>query len=249
MNRLVRAEGYRLLHSGIYLRSMLLFCLLLSLFPLLTDFSLRDKSLAENMGTFSLNGVMLIWVVPLIVTVFVANGYLKKTAYYEVMAGNKNFGIIGSKLVVDGFFMGIICFVFTIWLGVTVAVKNGIGAVEEIPLRLMLLFVICLHVTALAVLIGLAVKHPIAAAMVVYLRFQMFDLLFAEILPMFMERWALGEAVCVKLRRCTVIRQITEVFGPEIGSEIVIATLGSFLVEILLWYGIVYFTMRKKWYK
>lgn len=249
MHRLIRAEWYRLLHSGIYLRSILLCCIFLSLLPLITDFSLLHKSLAENMGTLSSGCVMMVLTVSMIISIFVANGYMKKTAYYEVMAGNKSFRIIGSKLFVDGFLPGVICFFAVIWPGVLVAAKNGIGAVEELPLRLLLLFVICLRVTCLAVLVGLAVKHLVAAGLVIYVRFLLFDLILAEILPMLLVRWKIEETFCLKVQRCMVIRQVAEVFGPEIVSETVMATIGGFLAELLLWYGITYVTMKKKWYK
>lgn len=248
MNRLIRAEGYRLLHSGVYLRILLFSGLVLSVLPMMTDFSLLDKSLAENMESFLLGSTMSIMFVPIVIAVFVVTGYMKKTAYYEVMTGNKIRNIIGSKLFVDGIIVGVIYFFLTIVLPATVVMKNGIGGVTQLPLRVFLLFVICLHVTMLAVLMGLAVKN-IAAAAVVYLRLMLLDIILAELLPMLFEKWNVSEEVSVRIARCTFTRQMSEVFRTEISTESVVITLASFLIEVGIWYGITYLTMKKKWYK
>lgn len=248
MNRLIRAEGYRLLHSGVYLRILLFSGLVLSVLPMITDFSLLDKNLAENMENFLLGSTMSIMFVPVVIAVFVVTGYMKKTAYYEVMTGNKIRNIIGSKLFVDGIIVGVIYFFFTIVLPATVVMKNGTGGVTQLPLRVFLLFVICLHVTMLAVLMGLAIKN-IAAAAVVYLRLMLLDIILAEILPMLFEKWNVSEAVSVRIARCTFTRQTSEIFRTEITTELVVITLASFLIEVGIWYGITYLTMKKKWYK
>lgn len=248
MNRLMRAEGYRLLHSGVYLRILLFGGLVFSFLPMITDFSLLNKSLAENMESLLLGSTMSIMLVPVVVALFVVTGYLKKTAYYEVMAGNKIRNIIGSKLFVDGVIVGIVCFFFTIGLAVVVLIKNGTGGVAQIPLRTLLLFVICLHVTMVAVLMGQAVKH-IAAAAVVFLRLQFFDIIFAEIIPMLSEKWNLSNESVVRIARCTFTRQTSEIFRTEISTELVVITIASFLIEVGIWYGIAYLTMKKKWYK
>ena len=248
MNRLIRAEGYRLLHSGVYLRILLFSGLVLSVLPMMTDFSLLDKSLAENMESFLSGSTMSIMFVPIVIAVFVVTGYMKKTAYYEVMTGNKIRSIIGSKLFVDGIIVGVIYFFFTIVLPATVVMKNGTSGVTQLPLRAFLLFVICLHVTMLAVLMGLTVKN-IAAAAVVYLRFMLLDIILAELLPMLFEKWNVSEEVSVRIARCTFTRQMSEVFRTEISTELVVITLASFLIEVGIWYGITYLTMKKKWYK
>lgn len=248
MNRLIRAEGYRLLHSGVYLRVLLLGGMVFSVLPMIIDFSLLDKSLAENMESFLLGSTMSIMLVPVVIALFVVTGYMKKTAYYEVMAGNKIRNIIGSKLFVDGMIFGMFSFLLSLLLPVVVVIKNGRGSVTQLPLRAFLLFVICLHLTMVATLMGQAIKN-LAAAAVVFLRLQFLDIIFAEILPMLFEKWNVSEAVSVRIARCTFTRQTSEIFRTEITTELVVITLASFLIEVGIWYGIAYLTMKKKWYK
>ena len=248
MRKLIRAEMYRLLHSGSYARCMLLVVLVMAVVPLLIDFSLLDKSLAENMETFLLSDNMLIFYVPYVSVFFVTAGYMKKTAYYEVMAGNKIGHMIGSKLLVDGIGIGLVCFVFATALSVVVAVKNGTGGVTGLPLRALLFLVICLHATVLSVLIGLSVKH-FAACAVLFVRIQILDLLPAIMLPLLGEKINMSKETSERIMRCTLSQQISDVFRADISTELVVITVLSFVIEAMLWYGLVYFTMKKRWYK
>lgn len=248
MCKLIRAEVYRLLHSGSYVRCILLTALVMAFLPLLNDFSLLDKSLAENIETFLLFDNMLIVYVPFVCVFFITAGYMKKTAYYEVMAGNKISHIIGSKLVVDGIGMGAVCFVLVIALPVVVAVKNGIGGVTELPMRAFLFFVICLHVTVLTVFIGMSVKH-FAACAVLFARLQFLDLMPAILVPFLAEKINMGKETAERIVRCTLSQQIMDVFRAEISTELIVITVVSMVAETALWYGITYVTMKKRWYR
>ena len=248
MCKLIRAEMYRLFHSGSYVRVMLLTALVMALMPLLVDFSLLDKNLAENMETFLLTGSMLIMYVPFVSVFFVTAGYMKKTAYYEVMAGNKTAHIIGSKLLVDGVGIGVITFILALILEAVVVIKNGTGGVPELPARVFLFFVICLHIMLLTVFVGLAVKH-FAAAAVLFLRIQLLDMMPAFLVPMLAEKLEMSEETAVRILRLTLSQQIMDVFRADITSELVIITVGSLVAEAALWYGIAYVTMKKKMYR
>ena len=248
MCKLIRAEAYRLFHSRGYVRVMLLTALVMAFMPFFVDFSLLDKNLAENMESFLLTGSMLIMYVPFASVFFVTAGYMKKTAYYEVMAGNKTSHIIGSKLLVDGVGIGVIVFVLALALEAVVVIKNGTGGVTDLPARALLFFVICLHVTLLTVLVGMAVKH-FAAAAVLFLRIQLLDMMPAALLPMLAEKLNLSKETSERILRCTFSQQIMDVFRADITAEFVIITVASLVVEVVFWYGIVYVTMKKRWYR
>lgn len=248
MRKLIRAEVYRLCHSGSYVRIMLLTALVMAFLPFLVDVSLLDRNLAENMETFLQGSNLLIMYVPFVNVFFVTAGYMKKTAYYEVMAGNKMSHVIGSKLLADGVGIGVITFVLALVLEIVVVIKNGTGGVTELPARVFLFFVICLHIMLLTVLVGLAVKH-FAAAAVLFLRIQLLDMMPAFLVPMLAEELTMGKETSERILRCTFSQQIMDVFRADITSEFVIITVGSLVVETVFWYGIVYMTMKKKMYR
>ena len=248
MRKLVQAEIYRLLHSGGYMRIMLLTALVMAILPIVTDFSLLDKTLAETMETFLMGSNMFIIYLPVVSVLFVTAGYMKKTAYYEVMAGNKTSHIIGSKLLVDGIGIGTVCFVLATGLEAVVVIKNGSGGVTELPARMLLFFVICIHVTLLTVLIGMAVKH-FAAAVFLFLRLQLLDMMPAFLVPVLVEKCNLSTEAAERILRCTLTQQLADVFRTDISGEIVITTVASLVIEVAFWYGIVYWTMKKKMYR
>ncbi len=248
MCKLIRAEIYRLLHSGGYMRVMLLTALVMAMLPLLTDFSLMDKTLAETLETFLMCSNMFIIYLPIVIVFFVTAGYMKKTAYYEVMAGNKIGHIIGSKVLVDGIGIGMVCFVMAIGLEVVVVVRNGTGGVTGLPARVLLFLVICLHVTLMTVLVGMVIKH-FAAAAVLFLRLQFLDMMSAFLVPVLTEKCNLSTETTERILRCTLTQQIMDVFRADISAELVIITVVSFVVEVAFWYGIVYWTMKKRMYR
>lgn len=248
MNRLTRAEFFRFTHSGSVFRILLLCCLALFMFPLAQDMEFMSQNFADNLEDISISFMMFTMFVPLVITIAVANNYTKKTAYYEVMAGNRIWSIIGSKLAVEGVLAGVIVFVAMTGLGVIVAVKNGMGEVEATGARMLLLFVICLHVTFVSVLIGMAVKN-IVGAMVSYLRFTILEVLIEMLLPLLEVKQVLSGESCELVRKAFLMNQIAGAFEPEITGSLAGWVIGSFVVEVMLWYGIVWYTMKKRLYK
>ena len=250
MNRLVRAELYRIGHSGIFLRMIILFFLVVFVFPLLLDFEFLDKTLADNRESIMMGIFICMMFLPALVSIFVAYGYMKRTAYYEVMAGSKSSHIIGSRLLTEGFFLGTVYFFAVIGLGLVAAIKNGVGGVADLGLRLLMLFSVCLHLTVIGMLIGMAVKNY-AACLVAYARFAGLDIMIsAVLLPALQMKGILGETACQRIQYCTINTQIETVCrSTEISAEAVFWCVASFFAEAVLWYILVYVTMKKKWYK
>ena len=248
MNRLTRAELYRFLHSGSSFRILLMCCVALFFMPMMEDMDFLSKKLADNLGNMAIGFMMFTMFVTLVVTIAVANNYTKKTAYYEVMAGNKIWNIIGSKLAIEGVFVGVIVFVAMTGIGVVVAVKNGMGEMEQIGMRMLLLFMICLHVTFVSVLIGMAVKN-IAGAMVSYLRFSIVELMIELLLPLLEIKKVLSAESCVTVKKAFLMNQISAVFMPKIDGDLMRWVVGCFVVEVVFWGLIVCYTMKKRMYK
>lgn len=248
MNRLTRAELYRFLHSGSYFRILLICCVALFFLPMVQELNFWNLNLADNLGNIAIGFIMLIMFMPLLVTIAVANNYMKKTAYYEVMAGNKIWAIIGSKLAVEGVFVGVLVFVAMTGLGVIVAVKNGVGEIEQLGSRIFLLLILCLHLTFVSVLIGMVVKS-IVGAMVSYLRFGIMETLIEMLLPLLEVKQVLSTESCELVQQALLMNQVSAIFMSEITNELVCWVVGCFLVEVGFWYVIVYYTMKKRLYK
>ncbi len=250
MNRLIRAEFYRICHSGFFTRVLILFFLVILFFPLILDFNLFSKTLADDMESFMMGILICMMFLSVIISFFAALGYMKKTAYYEVMAGSKSSHIIGSKLITEGLFLGVFYFIAIIGLGIVVAIKNGIGGIEGLGLRLMMLFFVCLHMTVLGTLMGMAVKNY-AACLVAYARFAGFDLLTSAILLPFLQmKGILGETAYQRFQQCMINTQIEIICrSAEATPEAAFWCVVSFFAETIVWYVLVYVTMKKRWYK
>lgn len=250
MNRLIRAEFYRLCHSGMYIRILVMLFGVMLFFPLLLDFEILDKTLAENMENFLMGTMVCVMVFSVVVAFFVSLGYTKKTAYYEVMAGSKIWHIIGSKLVTEGLLLGVVSVFATIGFGIVVVAKSGIGEIDNLGLRLGMLFIVCLHMTMVGTLMGAVVKN-IAACLLAYARFVIVDMPIAVIvLPILYKKGMLGETLYQRLSQCMINTQISAVYGSaELTMEAVLMCLVSFFAEVAVWYVLAYLTMKKKWYK
>lgn len=250
MNRLVRAEFYRIGHTGFFLRALLLFFLVLLFFPLVTDFEFFSRTLADDRESIMMGILVCMMFLPAVVSLFVAHGYMKKTAYYEVMAGRKSSHIIGSKLITEGLFLGTVYFIAVIGLGFVVVIKNGVGGVADLGPRFLMLFFVCLHLTVIGTLIGMTIKNYVAC-LVAYARFAGLDMMISAILlPVLQMKGILGKTACQRFQYCMINTQIETVCrSAEVSAEAVLFCVVSFFVEAIVWYVLVYVTMKKKWYK
>ena len=250
MNRLVRAEFYRIWHSGFFTRILILLFFVVLFFPVMTDFEFFSKTLAEVMDDLVMGVLISTMFLSVITSFFVSLGYMKKTAYYEVMAGSKNGHIIGSKLVTEGIFLGVLFFIAIIGFGVVTTIKNGTGGVENLGTRCLMLIFVCLRMTVVGTLMGMAIKNY-AACLVAYARFLGIDMMLSSfLLPLLYMKEILGETVYQRLQHCMTNTQIGTICGSAaVTTEAVVWCLVSFFVEAIAWYILVYVTMKKKWYK
>lgn len=248
MSRLMKAEIYRFLHSGAYLRILIMSCLLLMLLPLAMDYELLSYTFAESLENFGMSYMMFLMFGTVILAVAISSGYTKKIAYYEVMAGSKPRDIICSKLWVEGILVGSIILVSIGGLGIVAAVRNGIGEMEQLGTRMLLILVVFFHVTFVAVLMGITTKS-IAAGMLAYFRFCIMEIMITMLLPILMINGVFSENVCRLIDQTLLVRQMGDLFGEALSTQLVVSVLASFVVEVVLWYGVAYYTLKKRLYK
>lgn len=247
MNRLMRAEWYRYLHAGHFLRWTVFLCACISLLMVSMQYDLATASLADVMMTCVDGSSFLIMLFPVFVAVIVGFGYSRKTAYYEVMAGNKISHIIWSKVMVDALPIAIVAFIFFIILPVLVYVRNGAGEVEHIFARFALFFVIVLHICISAVLMVTAIRH-IVSAVVAYMRYTMFEILGLGALAMIISEQANVPEWYQFIQHWFVLNQTATVWVGELTSDFIIGVFGSMILEIVLLYVVSYIGMKKKIY-
>lgn len=247
MNRLMKAEWYRIRHSSGLMRWMITICFLSVAILLLTVEDAGKLSLAEYLGETTECYFFIMYFLAVISAVIVGTAYSNKTAYYEVMAGNKISGILLSKVLVSAVFVTVANSLFQDIYWAMIGMRNGIGEITQLPLRFFLLAVVFFHICSVGVLIAATVQH-MAGAVLSYLRFAFFELL----IPFCIALSDIFSAETVeRINEWFVMVELTEILSYEyrITDHLVFATIFGMLFEVCIWYAIAYVRMKKKLYR
>ena len=92
------------------------------------------------------------------------------------MAGNDCFKIVFSKLLTEGLLLGSLCSFAVVAFYAVCAIRNGVGGLDHILIRMLLYVVIFVHIAFGSVLIALCTRNPGSGAVCCYLRFLLFDM-------------------------------------------------------------------------
>lgn len=249
MNRLMKAEWYRIRHSSKLMRWLLFVCMWGFVFPLMEDFEVYKYNLTEHLfiaqGTM---GVILMCYLATFSTVLVGMSYMNKTAYYEVMAGNKISKILLSKVVVNASLVTVVQSLFFGVCWTLIAINNGKGEIKQLPLRIFLFVIIIFHACIVGVLIATSIRS-IAAAVLTYLRFAAFEMIILMVIQIF------RDSIPVKTAERIVdwfsMMKITKIlsYEYEITNHLIFTVVAGMLLEATVWYVISYVGMKKKLYK
>lgn len=246
MNRLIKAEWYRIRRSEGLMKWLLVIGMVVIILPLANDFEAYQYSLDKYLPMAD-----LFMFVPQFISIFcsvmVGISYLKKTAYYEVMSGNKISHILMSKMVADALLVTAVESVIFGICWTVVGVRNGVGKMTQIPLRFVLLMVIIFHVCVVGVLITTSFRH-IGAAILVYMRFTLFDLLVLFIIKIFEDN--LSTEVLEKIADWFTMVKLTKILNHEylMTDHLIFTVIVGMLIEGALWYAVSYIGMKKKLY-
>lgn len=251
MNRLMKAEWYRVRHSSGLMKWVIIVCLFSMAFVMLTtsDLTTSDAgkhSLAEILYVSGESYFFIMYFLAVISAVIVGTAYTNKTAYYEVMAGNKISGILLSKVLVDAVFVAVASSLFLDLYWLVIGMHNGIGEITQLPLRFVLLAVVFFHVCSTGVLIATTIQHN-TGAVLSFLRFSAFDMLVPfciELLGNF------SEEAGTRMADWFVMLELSKLLNCEIRvtNHLIVATVLGMLIEAGLWYSISYVRMKKKLY-
>lgn len=247
MNRLVRAEVYRVLHSNHFAIWLVTVCLIFVVMMCVAMEDLFSLNLGEAMESFANVIAFMQMLVALFPAVVIGIGYMRKTAYYEVMAGNRISHILFSKMIADAIPVAICIFIATLIIPIILSVENGLGDVTQLAERVALYLVMLLHICVCSVWMMTAIRH-ISGAVLVYIRFSAFDLIVLLILSFVVDGMSTVPTWYDGVRNCFIMNQMSHIFLGEITSEFIIAVVVSLLLESVFWYIVSYIGMKKKLY-
>lgn len=249
MNRLIRAEWYRVRHSSNFMKWLMVLCAVCVLFPMLVDIEVVHGNLTENWTAQEETlTVFMTALLSVFSALIVGVAYMNKTAYYEVMAGNKIYQIAFSKVLVDAVLVSGTAFVFMGIYWTVIGVCNGIGEIDRLVLRLCLLFLVFFHACTCGILIVTSFRQ-ILGTVLVYLRLAGLETLALFLLRMFGE--GLPGQTFAKISDWFTMVKLTKIlrFEYEITNHLIFAVIAGFLIESAVWFGISYLGMKRQSYK
>ncbi len=244
MNRLMKAEWYRARKSSGIMKWLIIICVLILALPFLDDISVGKITATTYLMGFEEQACAFVPIfMAAIAATFAGMPFDNKTALYEVMAGNRITNIINSKLMV------IVPLVSLLFSGLFAAlmgifgIVNGTGELKQIPLRMILLFIIVLHVAMVAVLAVTSVRHILGIG-IGFLRFAMLDSAFAIGLQLVFEDESLESAQ--RVGSWFVESQIASLGMETIPTYFVVNVILSLVIEVTIWYVVSYIGYKRR---
>lgn len=244
MNRLMKAEWYRARKSSGVIKWLFFITLVVLAIPFLDD--MPDGKATASSYIFAFNEQACVFI-PMFFSAlagaFVGIPFTNKTAMYEVMAGNKISRIINSKLcvIVPLVSLTVTC-LFSLLLGV-LGIANGSGSLDNLPLRILLLFIILLHVTMVGVLAVTAVRHAVGIVLA-FLRFGMLEGIAITWISILFED--ASETTLQKISGWFVSNQIFATTYDKIPDYMFTEAILGLVIEVVFWYILSYIGYKKK---
>ena len=246
MNKLIRAEFYRLRHTGHLFWYAILIPMLFIFMPIPLCRESLDKPLDMSLESLGTMCVLVYNFFPALAAGISGQLFNKgKLGYYEVMAGNKPYKIILSKVFSDGVFFSVIYTVCVLAFYVFLAVKNGFGDFTHPFIRLVLFAVVMTHLVMSSIMIMMATKKPVSAVVLSYVRFMVFDIAFMPAMIAIATKLG-AEKVALHIGYMIVFNQLELSVMSPIDVTAVLHIVLGFLAEFGFWYIIVYRGIKKK---
>ena len=249
MNRLIKAEWYRLTKSRGILFWIVVGTLFFTVHPFLNALDHFDADLSTQLMNSSPVFFILIMVLPPAYALVTGKLYNKgKLGYHEIMTGNDCFKIVCSKLLTEGVLFSLLCTLALSTFYIIICFRNGVGALDHILIRFILYIVIFMHIAFCSVLIALCVRKPGVGAVVCYFRFILFDMAGLPLL-FWLTGTVLGfERVAFHIMHLSLMNKMQMLFSEALSTRLILHILLGFVLEVLLWYAIIYRGMKKKKY-
>ena len=244
MNKLIKAEGFRLRRQITFL---LVCTVIYGLIPAVTSINAWEANLGTQLEGSGITVMSLMMLFPPIFASITGNLYDHgKLGYYEIMAGNKTFGIVFSKLATDGALFLVLTAVATCAYYVFAGIRNGFGGFDHALIRLLLILLVLAHLVFCCVLITLCVRQVRTGAVACFMRFWIIDILFFPFLM-----WLAGTVMDLKqlalhFSYMSLTNQLMILVSEPLDAMIVLHVLLGFAAEFALWYVIIDLGIRKR---
>lgn len=250
MSKLIKAEWFRLVHSGL-LKWLVGACILFPIFVMLSDMKWYEKTLAENLllCNESLKVFMPIFLAG-VLCVFIGISYQNKLIHYEIMDGHKIHETIVSRLILYILMSTVGVFATLGTYFCIIALINGIGDIDQIALRAIMFFVILIHICITSVLISIAAKNTVVSSVCIILRLFVLEGMGEVLSTMFSEIMRNQNAeVFSWLSDWSIVGQMGYVFSGDISAKLIWTVLLSLLIECAIEYIISYISLKRKKFK
>lgn len=248
MNRLMKAEFYRVNHSSGFLKWIVMLCGTCFIMPFLVEWDLLGGTVTRYIEVMNDNSIIFIpMLLTVLASVIAAMPYSNKTAYYEIMSGHKTSHIILSKVVAIATYIVTVQMMIFFVVLLIMGMKNGMGDIKQIGLRAFLFMIVVFHYCSCGVLIATSLRH-IVGAVLAFMRVEVFESMFIFSLQILAENSNSPEGVLKLLDWCPIV-QLGTILGGTLTNRIIAVVCLSFLMEFIFWYLISYIGMKKKKYQ
>lgn len=250
MNRLLKAEIYRLKHTGhlTWWAYFVTVCLVVMTYFLCLDRLQMKLPLDEILPSLGTIVILVFNFVPAGVAGISGQLYNKgKLGHYEVMAGNSPSSIIFSKVLADGGFFSFLTIIATTAFYVFVGIRNGIGNVDHPCIRLLLFSIAVIHVVVCSVMIMMYSKKVQVGAFLAYFRFMIFDIGVINVGMIIAEKLGFN-TLKYHLAHMLMMNQLQMAALDEISVTLVLHIVIGAIAEFIFWYVLVYWSIKKRKY-
>lgn len=245
MNRLMKAENYRLLNSGhLYAYIIILNLCAVGMLFVFSPEEIMGAKLYDCLPMMGEGIIFFTLILGMLATVMPAMAYQSKIGFYEVMSGHKVSHIINNKVIVDTLHIAGMLMVFLSGALSFLAVKNGVGTGKNLSLRLLLVVIVMLHISVSGVLLSMCFRH-VYAGVFAYFRFGTFDMVLLMMIQLIFD----NEDISAKVLKWTVDGQLQLVLSGASNKDIIVPIILSTIIECGFLYMIAYITMKKKLYR
>ncbi len=246
MNRLVKAEFYRIRHTGHLIWYAILLPMLFIIMPYILCMDRMNKPLDDSIESLGTMCVLVYNFFPALAAGIAGQLFNKgKLGYYEVMAGNKPSQIIMSKICSDGLFFSVIYTVCVTAFYVFLGIKNGVGTMTHPLIRLLLFAIAMTHLVVSSIMIMMASKKAVSAVILSYVRFMVFDIGFMPAIAFVAEKIGFA-AARDHIGRMIVFNQLEMAAMEPLNITTTLHIILGFIGEFIFWYIIVYRGIKKR---
>ncbi len=246
MSKLIKAEFYRITHSGTFFPLLLITGALPIVLAFLSTTNMEEVNFFTSLSVYSQGASYTVSaLISVVMSAMISNMYHNRTYYYEIMNGERIYKIIFSKLTVYNGLSVVIVIIPAIIVLLVVWVKKGSGGMQDPLLSALLGTVLIINITSVTILMSMIIRHILACPIFLYT----FNCL---IFGVYLSLEVISSDSLKFLKKILGLlpqTQIMELAQPKYSASFIIKVTGSFIVLFTLLYTLTYLSYKKKNYK